>query len=76
MRVYKDATLDIIANMRSEGQNSRAEYIEAMMNRIEELEAAQQGVQPTYGTLPAPEVWSTPEGTTAPVVRLDPPISG
>lgn len=37
---------------------------------------AQQSVQPTYWTLPASEVYTTPENFPAPVVRLDPPISG
>ena len=41
-----------------------------------EKEAAEQSVHPTYGELPAPEVWTTPDGLSAPVVRLDPPISG
>lgn len=39
------------------------------------IKVAQHGVQPTYGTLPAPEVYTTPEDFSAPVVRLDPPIS-
>ena len=43
---------------------------------LEEREAAEQGLHPTYGILPAPEVWTTPEGLPAPVVRLSPPISG
>jgi len=46
------------------------------VQRLRKIEAAQHGVHPTYGELPAPEVWTTPDGLSAPVVRLDPPISG
>ena len=38
--------------------------------------AAQPRLHPTYGTLPAPEVYTTPEDFSAPEVRLIPPISG
>ena len=38
--------------------------------------AAQHSAHPTYGELPTSDVWTTPEGLPAPVVRLDPPISG
>lgn len=52
--------------------------IEILLARIQQLEiqAAQQSVHPTYGELPASDVWTTPEDLPAPVVRLDPPISG
>ncbi len=39
-------------------------------------EAVEHRVHPTYGELPASDVWTTPEDLPAPVVRLDPPISG
>lgn len=38
--------------------------------------AVEQGLHPTYGTLPAPEVWTTPKDLPAPKVNLVPPISG
>ncbi len=40
------------------------------------LKDAEQGVHPTYGELPASDVWTTPEDLPAPIVRLDPTISG
>lgn len=39
-------------------------------------EAVEHSAHPTYGTPPPPMQWTTPEGSTPPVVRLDPPISG
>ena len=47
-----------------------------MQDLHDALEAAQHRVHPTYGTLPASDVWTTPEDLLTPVVRLDPPISG
>lgn len=41
MEVNKVNTQTIIANLRAEGQQSRAEYVELLALRIEELEAAQ-----------------------------------
>jgi len=38
--------------------------------------APNNSVHPTYGTLPASDVYTTPENLPAPVVRLEPPISG
>lgn len=43
---------------------------------LQDLESFQQGLHPTYGTLPAPEVYTTPEDFSAPAVHLIPPISG
>lgn len=46
-------------------------------NRIIAIcEAAQHSAHPTYGTLPASDVYTTPENLPVPVVRLVPPISG
>lgn len=38
MHVSKDGTNTMVANLRAEGQNSRAEYLELMQARIDEAE--------------------------------------
>lgn len=47
MEVNRVNTQTVIANLRAEGQSSRAEYVELLALRIEELEAAQQNIQAT-----------------------------
>ena len=49
--------------------------VESIQAALDEI-AAQQSVHPTYGELPASDVWTTPENLPAPVVRLVPPTSG
>ena len=62
MEISKVNTQTIIDNLRLEGHTSRAEYVELLMLRIEELEAAQQKDVPDLA-LPAGHSGSSLECT-------------
>lgn len=49
--------------------------VTAEFNRIRPDKAVEHSVRPTYGELPASDIWTTPKDLPAPIVRLDPPIS-
>lgn len=71
-----DAQLQLQSTQRNWDEECLFKCNDLLGEVIRELENAEQGLHPTYGTLPAPEVWTTPKDLPAPKVNLVPPISG